>query len=169
MEIQALRLLLTEQDLHQLAVQGLQTDLQIREVRVRVTLEGILLSGVYPTSLLDVPFTTLWQVSVRGGLLAARLADIQTGDGDGGLDVFSLLGPGAVRGTIMNAIAQAVQAEDSVRVQGETILVDPDRLAAGRGWPVQTNLSAVHCYDGGLVLEAGSGAGVSGDVSAPAG
>jgi hypothetical protein len=153
MEIQALRLLLTDQDLLQLAVQGLQADVMIREVRIRVTPEGVTFSGVYPTSLMDVPFATLWQLSVREGRLAARLAGIQTGNGDSGLDVFGLLGPGAVRGTVMNAIARAVRGEDSIHVHGDTILVDPDRLAARRGWPVRTNLRAVRCHDGGLVLE----------------
>jgi hypothetical protein len=159
MEIQALRLLLTEHDLHQLAVQGVQADFLVRELRVRVTPEGVTFSGVYATSILDVPFATLWQPSVRDGLLAVRLAGIQTGNGDGGLDVFGLVGPGAARGTVMNAIARAVQGEDSIRVHGETILVNPDLLAARRGWPVRTNLTGVRCHEGGLVLESAALAG----------
>ena len=154
MEIQALRLVLTDQDLHRMAVQGLNADFPVRELRVRVRPEGIAFSGVYPTSIVDVPFAILWQPSVRGGLLAVRLAAIQTGNGDGGLDVFGLLGPGAVRGTVMNAVARAVQGEDSIEVHGETILVNPDRLAARRGWLLRTNLTAVQCQDGRLVLEA---------------
>jgi hypothetical protein len=55
----------------------------------------------------------------------------------------------------MNAIARALQGEDGLRVEGETVLVDPDRIAARRGWPVRTNLTAVRCGDGSLVLEAG--------------
>jgi hypothetical protein len=159
MEIQALRLLLTDQDLQRLAVAGAGADAVIREVRVRVTPEGVYVCGVYPTSFLDVPFATLWQLSVRGGLVAARLASIQTGDGDGGLDVLALLGPGAVRGTVMNAIARAVQGDDSFRVDGETVLLDPDRLAGRRGWRLCTNLATIRCHAGGLVIESAVGGG----------
>jgi hypothetical protein len=159
MEIQALRLLLTEHDLQRLAVEGAGADGVIRGVQVRIAPEGVYVSGVYPTSFLDVPFVTHWQLSVRGGVLAARLAGIQTGNGDGGLDVFGLLGPGAVRGTIMNVVARAVQGDDSFRVHGETVFVDPDRLAARRGWPLRANLSTICCHVGGLVIESAGGGG----------
>src|SRR5581483_1904405 len=101
------------------------------------------------------PFATLWQLAVRGGKVTARLVRIQTGDGDGSaLEVFSLISPGAVRGTLMGAIARALQGEDGLHVEGETVVVDPDRLAARRGWPVRTNITAVRCGQGVLVLEA---------------
>jgi hypothetical protein len=154
MEIQALRLLLTEEDLHQFAVRG-GPELAVRDLRLRIAPEGLLVAGTYPTSFMDIPFATVWQLSVRAGKLAARLVRIQTGDGDGGsaLEVFSLISPGAVRLTVMNAIARALESEDGLHVEGETVLVDPDRLAARRGWPVRTNLTGVCCGQGVLLLE----------------
>ncbi|HJT77794.1 MAG TPA: hypothetical protein VJ739_11385 [Gemmataceae bacterium] len=155
MEIQALRLLLTEHDLHHLAVRGAGPELAVRDLRVGIAAEGVSVSGTYPTSFLDVPFVTLWHLSVRGGRLAARLASVQTGNGAGdlALDVFGLISPGAVRGTLMNAVARAVQGEDGLCVEGEAILVDFDRLAARSGLPVRTNLTGVRCGPGCLVLE----------------
>jgi hypothetical protein len=157
MEIQALRLLLTEQDLHRFT-RGSQNTLAVRDLRLRIAPEGLHVAGTYPTSFLDVPFATLWHLSVRAGKLAARLVRIQTGNGDGdfALEVFSLISPGAVRATLMHAIGRALQGEEGLHVEGETVLVDPDRIAARRGLPVRTNLTAVRCGDGCLVLEAAS-------------
>jgi hypothetical protein len=161
MEIQALRLLLTEQDLYRLAVEGAGADEVVRDLRVRVAPEGVHVAGTYPTTLMDVPFATLWHLSVRGGRLLARLGRVQTGDGNGdsAFDVFSLIGPGAVRGTLMTAIARAVRGVEGLSVEGETILLDPDHLAARRGWPLRTNLVAVHCGPGALLVEAAAAAG----------
>lgn len=153
MEIQALRLLLTEQDLQRFASQGGEGKLAVRDLRLRIAPEGLHVAGTYPTSFLDVPFTTLWHLSVRAGQLLARLAHIRTGNGDGALEVFSLIGPGVVRATLMNAVGRALEGEDGLRVEGETVLVDPDRLAARRGLPVRTNLIRVQCGEGSLVLE----------------
>ena len=161
MEIQALRLLLTEQDLYQFAVRGAGAHELIRDLRLQVAPEGVHVAGTYPTSLMDFPFATLWHLSVRGGKLLARLGRVQTGNGNGdsALDVFSLIGPGAVRATVMTALARALQGEEGLHVEGETVLVDPDRLAARRGWPVRLNLVAVRCGQGALLIESALGAG----------
>ena len=155
MEIQALRLLLTEHDLQRLATEGANGNLSVRDLRLRIAPEGLHVAGIYPTSFMDVPFATLWDLSIRAGMLAARLVRIQTGNGDADsvLEMFSLISPGAVRATLMNAVARALQGEEGLQVQGETVLVDPDLLAARRGWPVRTNLTAVRCGEGCLVLE----------------
>jgi hypothetical protein len=159
MEIQALRLLRTEQDLYQFAVQGAGAHQVVRDLRLQIAPEGVHVAGTYPTSLMDIPFATLWHLSVRCGQLLARLGRIQTGNGDSALDVFTLIGPGAVRATLMTAIGRALRGEEGLRVEGETVLVDPDRLAARRGWPVRTNLVAVHCGQGALVVESSLGPG----------
>jgi hypothetical protein len=155
MEIQALRLLLTEQELQQAAAQGGDGRLAVRDLSLRITPEGLHVAGTYPTSFLDVPFATLWHLSVRAGRLAARLVHVRTGNGAGdlGLEVFSLISPGAVRATLMQAVARALHGEDGLRVEGETILLDPDLLAAQRGLPIQTNLTGIQCGQGCLVLE----------------
>jgi hypothetical protein len=155
MEIQALRLLLTEDDLQRLADEGARDHLSVRDLRLQIVPEGLHVAGTYPTSFMDVPFATLWDLSVRTGKLAARLVRIQTGNGDGDsvLEMFSLISPGAVRATLMNAVARALQGEEGLRVEGETVLVDLDRLAARRGLPLRTNLTGVRCGQGCLVLE----------------
>jgi hypothetical protein len=155
MEIQALRLLLTEQDLQELADQQLPSGEGMRSLRVRITPEGVIVSGVYPTSLMDMPFETLWQPAVLDGKLRVRLARVSTGSGvsDFALDLFNLISPGAVRGTVMNQIADLIKGDDTYRIEGDTIVVDPERFLEGQGIRVRVNLAAVGCLPGELVLE----------------
>jgi hypothetical protein len=155
MEILALRLLLTEQDLQQLADQQLPPDEGLRSLKVRVVAEGVVVSGVYPTSLMDMPFETLWQPTALDGKLRVRLARVSTGGGmsDFALDIFNLISPGAVRGTVMNQIADLVKGDDTYRIEGDTIVVDPERFLEGQGIRVRVNLAGVTCQPGQLVLE----------------
>jgi hypothetical protein len=155
MEILALRLLLTEQDLQELAEQELPAGEGMRSLRVRIVPEGVVVSGVYPTSLMDVPFETLWQPTVLDGKLRVRLARVSTGSGvsDFALDIFNLLSPGAVRGTVMNQIADLIRGDDTYHIEGDTIVADPERFLASQGIRVRVNLAAVVCLPGKLVLE----------------
>jgi hypothetical protein len=158
MEIQALRLLVTERDLADLAGRGGFAPQGVKDLRLGVTDEGVVVSGVYPTSFLAVPFATLWRLGVCDGKLTATLAQLHTGPGPHNLalDFLKFLGPGSVRGLVMGAIARAVRHEDGVGVEGETVVVDADRLAARLGLSLRTNLTAVRCGPGSLVLEAGT-------------
>jgi hypothetical protein len=158
MEILTLRLLLTEQDLQELADQQLQQlppDQGLPSLQLRIVPEGVVVSGVYPTSLMELPFETLWQPAVLDGKLRVRLARVSTGSGvsDFALDVFNLISPGAVRGTVMNQIAGFLKGDDTFRIEGDTIVADPEQLLARQGFRVRVNLTAVHCLPGQLVLE----------------
>jgi hypothetical protein len=157
MEIQSLRLLLPEQDLQDLAARHLPPEDGLQSLRVHVTGEGVVVAGVYPTSLMDLPFETLWQPSILDGKLRVRLARVSTGRGasDFALDIFNLVSPGAVRGTVMNQIANFVKGDDAFRVEGDTVVVDAERLLAAQGIPLRVNLAAVTCQPGHLVVEAG--------------
>jgi hypothetical protein len=155
MEIQALRLLLTEQDLQELADREMPGGEGLRALRLRIVPEGVVVSGTYLTSLMDLPFETLWHPSVLDGQLRVRLARVSTGSGmsDFALDVFNLLSPGAVRGTVMNQIASLVKGDATFRIEGDTIVVDPEQLLARQGFVVRVNLAAVYCAEGQLVFE----------------
>jgi hypothetical protein len=155
MEIQTLRLLVTETDLQDLLRKQTPGAPGVRGLAVRLVPEGVRVTGVYDASFLDVPFELLWQLSVHRGQLVARLADVQAGPGLGemALDVFNLLSPGAARTVLMDAIARALQGQDFARVEGETVVVDPDRLAARNGLTVRFNLVGVRCGQGSLLVE----------------
>jgi hypothetical protein len=143
MEIQALKLLLTEHDLTLIAKRALEKE-QVRDVSIRLSSAGVHICGVYPTPFMTVRFETLWEVAAQAGKVAARLADLKVVG----------LPAGMLRGTIMNALSEATSHENGLQVDGEHLLFDPDRLLFNNGLKGRTNLTAVRCGAGTLVLEA---------------
>ncbi len=77
MELLALRLLLTEEDINTLVTQHLGADQSVRELRVRLTPEGVHVTGAYALAFFNVRFDTRWVLSVWGREVAATLADLR--------------------------------------------------------------------------------------------
>jgi hypothetical protein len=147
MEIQALRLLITEQDLNELIAKHLADDLPLENLELRLAPEGLSISGEYPLWV-RVAFDTLWALEVQEGKLLAHLASLKAM----GL-------PATVfKGTVLKAIEDAVQAQDWMAFENDCIIVDLDRLLAGQGIPLKTNLSAVQSQHGSLVILASGAA-----------
>jgi hypothetical protein len=142
MEIQALKLLITEAEVNTIATRHLPADVGVRDLAVRFTPQGIVVRGKYHM-VMTMPFETLWQVSVNGGHLAAQLADVK------------VVGfPAAMlKGVLIGIIRDALNAGDAARVDGESLRIDPDRLLAEHGFPARTNLTAVRCEEGRLFIE----------------
>jgi hypothetical protein len=143
MEIHDLKVLFTEDEINRALARGLPRNVPLREVNVRLTEEGIHVKGVYAL-LLGVPFETRWELSVRQGKLAARLA---------GVKVIGM-GAGILTNALMSALGAAAAHEDAIGVEGDTVLLDPDQLLAKQGFPSRTNLTAVRCGEGRVWVEA---------------
>src|SRR5438105_196455 len=142
MEIQALKLLVTEQDINTIAKRALAKE-QVRDIAVRLSSSGVHVSGAYPTPFMTVRFETLWQVNAQGGKVAARLADVK---------VVGLPGT-MLRSAIMSALSEAAGKDNGLQVDGERLLFDPDRMLASNGLTGRINLTAVRCGPGTLFIE----------------
>src|SRR4051812_34464883 len=77
MEIRALELSVTDEDLTRALADNLPPDAEVRKLRVGVTPEGVRVAGVYPTLMLAVTFDTLWTLTVTEGIIEVRLAATQ--------------------------------------------------------------------------------------------
>ena len=77
MELHALRLSLTEQDLNDLLRKYLPKDVEIDDLRVRLTDGCIHVGGIYPF-FIQVRFETVWEVGVENGHASARLASFKS-------------------------------------------------------------------------------------------
>src|SRR6202035_2063399 len=79
MEIHALKVLFTEQDVNGLIAKGMGSNrqMEVRDLRVRLSAEGVYVTGTYEMRIVDLPFESLWQLSVLQGKLAVRLATFQ--------------------------------------------------------------------------------------------
>jgi len=145
MEIQALRVLVTEQDLNELIRRYAPPDQPVEDLQVRLSTEGIHITGQYPF-FISVKFETVWEVGVVNGLAAVRLAK------------FKAMGvPGNIfKSAIMKVIEDAARKESWVRVSGDQVLADLEVACAKYAVPAKLRLKAITARPGELVVEAGA-------------
>src|SRR5262245_29145948 len=122
MEIHALKLTITEQDLNSLLKKHLRDDQPLEDVEVRVTPQGITFKGMYPL-FINVSFETQWELAFDKGKLSARLTN------------FRAMGvPGNVfKSAILKFVSDAAKAEPWIQVERETVWIDVDRALLKNG------------------------------------
>jgi hypothetical protein len=145
MEIQSFKLLVTDADVMAMTSQLLREHDSIEELRVRLTPEGVLLQGEYPTSFFKVPFETVWYVDAAGPTVQVRLASVKVAG----------LPAGILRGALMKMVRDAVANEQGITVQDETIAIHVPELARKQGVELVVHFTAVRLSVGCVVIEAG--------------
>jgi hypothetical protein len=145
MDIEALRLVVSEEEVNTLLTQNLPRDSGIEDLRITFTPEGVQVRGKYPTMLMRISFETFWTVSVGEGLLVARLSDIKV----------SGLPAGKLRGVLLGMLTDTLTQHSGVIVQGDVVQIDINKALQAKDVPVRIRLSAVRCTTGRLVIEAG--------------
>src|SRR5262249_14070561 len=144
MEIQALRVLITEDDLNSLLKEYGPKDVPLEELRLRISPEGIVVTGVYPL-LVNISFETVWELSVRDGKACARLAKLK-----------ALGMPGNIfRSALLKLLGDAARTEPWLQIDGDSVVVDVDRALLAEGLRAKSNLTGFVCRDGELVIEGG--------------
>lgn len=145
MEIHSLKVSVTEQEINELAAEAPSGKSSVENLSVRLTPEGILVSGVYPVMFMKVGFETLWQVKGAGSIVEARLANITV----------SGLPAGKLRGVLVKTLRDLLEGEPGVRVTDEAIYVDLSKLTALQRLRLRIHLTGVYCTPGHLIIEAG--------------
>lgn len=145
MEIHSLKVSLTEEEINALVVEFPARDSAVENLRVRLSNEGIVVLGEYPTMLMKMAFETLWQVSALGSVVVVRLASVKV----------SGLPAGMLRGVLLKTIRDMVAHEPGIRVENETIHIDLSRHTGAQRLRLRIHLSEVRCGPDGLVIEAG--------------
>jgi hypothetical protein len=149
MEILSLKVTLSEEDVNNLVARNLGDNPSVRDLRVALAPDGVHVSGAYSVALFKVRFETRWALSVSGREVAAHLDDLRVAGAPAGL----------VRGALLEMLGANLEREEGFRVEGETVLVDPDVLLRRLGLAARTNLTAVRCEAGRVVVEGGTAAG----------
>jgi hypothetical protein len=145
MEIQTLRLSITEEEINELLVEFAPDDPPVENLCVRLTPEGIIVQGDYPTMLMKVAFQTVWEVKGYGSVVEARLAGVQV----------SGLPAGILRGVLLKTLHDTLSQQPGVRVEEESIRLDLRQQPAVQKLRLKMNLSGVHCVAEELIIEAG--------------
>src|SRR5205814_7064865 len=107
--------------------------------------EAVVVAGVLHL-FMRMPFETYWQPAVRDGKLAVTLVELKVVG----------FAAGMLKGVLLRMLADEAEKEDAIRIEADTVLVDADRLLAKNGLSVRTNLSALRCTPGQLLIEAAS-------------
>lgn len=145
MEIQSLKLFLTDDDLATLLAKYPPPGEAIDELKARFTPEGVIVSGRYPTPFFPVAFETTWQVVAAGPEVRAKLASVR---------VLGLPG-NVLGGALMKMIRDAVEGKPGVRVENDSVVVHVGEGAKSMGHELKVNFSAVRLSIGAAVIEAG--------------
>jgi hypothetical protein len=138
MEIQLLKLSVSDADLNRLASRTFVWPDTIRDVGFAVTPEGVRVTGIYQR-ILGIPFQMLWQLSISKGKLVARMEQIRAG----------FMNIGFIKEYLQNLIAAAT----NVVIHNGMLVLDMDALLADKGWPVRLNFTSIRCTLGSLILE----------------
>lgn len=151
MEIHALRITLTEQDLNALAKKNMRSDSPVENIQVQIAPEGVTVKGVYPM-FVNVNFEAQWELGVKEGKLSARLVSLR-----------ALGMPGNIfKSALMKVIADGAKGNDGIHIQDDTLWADLNKLIAREGLGGQVYLNAIVCLAGQITFEAGSRAAESG-------
>ena len=144
MEIHSLHVLLTEQDLNDLAKQHMLKDIPVEEMRLRLSPEGVHVSGIYPF-FINVRFETIWHLSADQGKAVAQLTK------------FRAMGvPGNIfKSAIMKMVEDLAKKESWIKVAGDQLIADPDQALAKYAVTAKTHLKSIIVQTGLMVIEAG--------------
>jgi len=144
MEIHSLHVLVTEQDLNELAKQHMPKDLPVEDMRLRLSPEGVHVTGVYPF-FISVKFETIWHLSAEQGKAIAQLTK------------FRAMGvPGNIfKSAIMKMVEDIAKKESWVKVAGDQLIADPDQAMAKYAVAAKTHLKSIIVQTGLMVIEAG--------------
>ena len=145
MDILALHIRLTEEDLDEALQRHLPPHLPVEDLHLSLPGQGIVLTGMLPL-FINVKFETTWDLSVVSGLLQARLSR------------FKAMGIPAniFKSAVMKIFEDAAKNEPWLKVAGEVVTIDPEGLAGSCGLKLEMSLRAVHCKMGEFAIEAGT-------------
>ena len=157
MEIEALRLTVSDKDLNEMIKSWMPEDVPVSAMKARIKADGISLSGTYHyeanlpllgKKTLNVDFETLWELGVTKDKIVSTLSDFEAAG----------LPAGVLKGVLMKTIATGVEEDPTIEVSDESVAVDLDRLLADKGIPIKTRIKALDAKKGSLTVVAGKSA-----------
>jgi hypothetical protein len=146
MDIQFLRLHLTDHDLRPVAARlAAQAD-GIDELSVRLTPDGVAAGGKYPTPFgFKVAFETLWEVTADGPDVRSRLVSLKVAGVTAGL----------LRGALMKMVRDAVEGLPGVSVVDDSVILRVEEAAKAHGVELRVRWTAIRMKEGECIVEAG--------------
>ncbi len=145
MEIHSLKLFVTDADIAPLVRRHLEDSETIEDLQVRLTPEGVAVTGKYPTSFFKVAFETVWQISAAGPEIHVTLGAMRV----------SGMPANFLRGVLLRMVRDRAEDEAGVRVDDERVIINVTEVLAAQGTELRANFTAVTMSIGTAVIEAG--------------
>jgi hypothetical protein len=146
MEIQSLKLFLTNADLCNLLLQNLPEQEGIEDLETRFTPQGVVVQARYYAGFgFRVPFETVWQVEPAASALRIQLTKLNVGGMPANL----------FQGTLLGMIRDAIANHPGLSMENDTLLVDIATLARSAGLELKICFTEVRLSIGTAVIEAG--------------
>jgi len=145
MEMQSLKLVVTDDDLAALLALAPPPGDPIEDLEAGFTPEGVAVSGRYPTPFFPVAFETLWQVAAAGPVVRAKLASVR---------VLGLPG-NVLGGALMKMIRDAVEGKPGVRVEDDSVVIHLAEAVKPHGIDLVVNFISVRLSEGAALIESG--------------
>ncbi|MSQ94117.1 MAG: hypothetical protein EXR98_06120 [Gemmataceae bacterium] len=144
MELHALKLSLTEQDLNDILRKYLPKNLDVDDLRVKFSEQGIHVAGIYPL-FFPVRFETIWEIGVEQGHATARLAS------------FKAMGvPGNIfKSAVVKIVENIAKQENWIRIVGDRFLADVELGCSKYAVLAHLHLRSITVKPGSLMVEAG--------------
>jgi hypothetical protein len=146
MDIQALKVFISEQELQDLAHQNQPPDTPVKNITVRVKPDGVRVAGEFPTMMMNMSFESVWKPDVADGKVTVHLTHLTAA----GFPATML------RPLVLGALKDAIK-EPFIQVLDEAVVVDVQEFVREQKLPVVVTFAvqAVRCVEGGVVAEAG--------------
>lgn len=147
MEIQSLRLVVTDADVSSLAAELIPEQDGLDRLAFRFTPAGLILSGSYSTGFgITVEFETLWEVRAAGASVQLHLADIKVGGFPAKL----------LRGVLLRLIRDVIEGHEGLAMDGETLVAHIPSIARRNGLHLDVYLTRIHLGPTVMIIEAGA-------------
>jgi hypothetical protein len=145
MEIQSLKLFVTDADLTALLIQHAPKNDAIEELNASITPDGVILTGKYPTPFFAVKFETTWHLTPAGPEIHVRLANVR---------VLGLPG-NVLSGALMKMIRDTLEGQPGMRVENDTVVLHAGEAARAQGIELGVKFTAVRLSIGAALIEVG--------------
>ena len=158
MDIQSLRVFVSEAELQDLALKLQPLEAPVKNLTVRVTPEGVQVSGE-ATVMMTLPFESLWLPTVVDGQVVVQLVNLNAAGFPATL----------FRSLVLSMLKDAVK-EPFITTTEEAIVVDVQEFIRREKLPIalRFEVQAVRCVQGGIFAEAGLPAPTALRPAAPA-
>jgi hypothetical protein len=145
MDIEVLRVRTTDEELTMLAQKNTPPDTGVKDLAIRIQSEGVVISGKYTGMLVPISFETLFEPTIIGEIVEARLASVKVAG----------FAANNIRKVLLNMLTDMIEKEPGITVKDDTIRLDLAAMLKGYDLPVRVVPKSIYCRPGFLVIDAG--------------